>query len=151
VGHEAAVSKQRVLRTAEECIAKTNEVIATVEEVREKHNALSVKVADHGADLRSLHLRANTAAAWCDQNEKAIPAEIAEALSGVDEKLDNYPTKAETAACIVRLTLQDRERLDALLTMGVWARLAWLLTGRLASPHAGSALLVAPMLPWEHP
>lgn len=145
MGHEAAVTKKLVLEKVDACLNAANDAVATTEDLRGAHNAFSAQVL---ADIATLQTRAKAASAWCDQNEKAI-AELNAALK-------DRPTLPQVGCAVTRLTLEDRARLDALWSMGFWARVRFVLFATLPTVPVCTAddsksPFGAPMMPWEHP
>ena len=112
MGHEATVTKKRVLGKVEDCIAATNEVIGVVEELQTSHNALAAQVA---TDVKALQQRASAASAWCEQNEKRVEA----VRHAVDTVLGRHEDDLSNI----------EQRLEAFLAMGFWARVVWVLFG----------------------
>jgi len=148
MGHEAAITKKRVLGKVEQCLVATNESIATTEDLRTAHNAFSAKVLSHldsldacdkhlAGQVDTLKTRAAAAAAWCEQNEKAIKERptvdvVAQSIAENNRAIEAlYPTYEQVARTIARMTCEDRARLDALWSMTFWQRVRFVCFGTL--------------------
>ncbi len=106
MGHEASVTKRRVLSKVEDCIEATNITIKVVEELREQHDGLCERLNQKDVDTAA---RLSAQGTWCEQNEQAI---------GVQ--------RARLDAIIAQAQAFDR--------LSVWRRLWWLITGRWPTP-----------------
>ena len=138
MGHEAAITKKRVLGKVEQCLVATNESIATTEDLRTAHNAFSAKVRSHldsldacdkhlAGQVDTLKTRAAAAAAWCEQNEKAVKGFGDALVMAVSDR----PTFDQVARTIAVMTCEDKARLDALWSMTFWQRVRFVCFGTL--------------------
>jgi hypothetical protein len=106
MGHDAAITKKRVLGKVEDCIDATNITIKVVEELRENHDGLCARLTDKDAETAA---RFTAQGAWCEQNEQAIGLQR--------QRLD---------AIIAQAQIFDE--------LSIWRRLWWLVTGRWPKP-----------------
>jgi hypothetical protein len=140
MGHEAAVTKRRVLNQVEECIEAVNDSIARVDLVTDKHNAftdeMATRLAAQGAWLEKVE---RTAIA----NRSAVERQIAALATQVSSDVQDLDTRLGSIADLLLRQLIDvrnelaRARARALVfeQLGWFGRLKTLLTGQLPEPE----------------
>lgn len=133
MGHEAAVTKKRVLGKVEDCIAAVNDIIGAVETLERQHNALCAELATKQTAVDD---RLSAQGAWCESNESGLGAVrrgLAEemeqrvtVLAEVHTRLDRLAYSIELLAKALLSVRAESEAFDAL---GLIGRLRWLFTG----------------------
>jgi hypothetical protein len=101
MGHDAAVTKRKVLGQVADCIGLVNELADDVETQAKKVN--------------DLDRRTNAASAWCEQNSKEIAA-----LRDVDDTFERLLKSHRAQLEAVRALLPP---------VGFWSRVKWLCVG----------------------
>lgn len=118
MGHEAAVTKGKVMAAVHDCIAQVNSNTRNVATIREAHDVLAKQV---DADIADLKQGRTAQGQWCSANEDAIAKlrkEIAE-------------TRAITNLAHDRIEVFARHGRQFLHGLTRWQRLVWVFTGRL--------------------
>lgn len=152
MGHEAHVTKKRVLNKVEDCVAAVNDVIAASELLEKQHNALCTDLNDK---FGTRDARLDAQAAWCDRNEKEA-AQLRRELAGAIETTgtlsaelkdlsERHAALDEAATRLFRLMDGElaaaRASAQAFGALTFVARLRWLFTGRWPQPERMETLL----------
>jgi hypothetical protein len=145
MGHDATVTKKRVLGKVEDCVAAVNDVIAACTEMTEKHDALCVDLnarhdtiqsrftaqgewlVTHDGQLSTLErdvatLHADTVTAW--KSHDALDRASTRAFKVLANDLRDLRT----------VLTEARAEADSFASLGLLDRLRWLFTGRWDRP-----------------
>jgi hypothetical protein len=146
VGHEAAVTKRKVLGKVEECVGAVNDALARVEVVADKHNAFTGEL---GTRFATVEDRLHAHGAWIDRTERlavttrsAVERQLAALAAKCGKDLETLDITAGRlyAGLIghlveVRAELaQARADADAFAQLGTFRRVWWVLSGHWPQP-----------------
>jgi hypothetical protein len=146
MGHEAAVTKRRVLNQVEECIEAVNDSIARVDLVTDKHNAftdeMATRLAAQGAWLEKIERTAIANRSAVERQLAALASKVAGDVLEIDLRVGSITDRLLRQLIDVRNELA-RARARALVfeQLGWFGRLKTLLTGQLPEADVTPVLL----------
>lgn len=113
MGHDAAVTKRKVIDAVKDGLARANDCIRDVHALQEKHNLFVRQVQK---DLDVLTQRVSAASNWAEANEARLKNLKGHIDRQIQHVIDSHDRRILAVA-------------DVLPPRGFWARLMWLCVG----------------------